>query len=107
MLKAAGVENLEDDLWHAGYNPNAKRMAEMMQADLAKVGINVKLVLRVGRVPQALPGREQCVLLGWDRLQWRIRTTSWPPAPAATRVQNILKWCNDQFQKDANGCAHY
>ena len=26
------------------YNPNAKQMAEMMQADLAKVGVNAKLV---------------------------------------------------------------
>ena len=48
MLKAAGVENLKTDLWwmpvQRPYNPNAKRMAEMMQADLAKVGVDAKLV---------------------------------------------------------------
>ena len=40
MLKAAGVEGLSTDLWwmpvQRPYNPNAKRMAEMMQADLAR-----------------------------------------------------------------------
>ena len=48
MLKAAGVENLKTDIWwmpvQRPYNPNAKRMAEMMQADLAKVGIDATLV---------------------------------------------------------------
>ena len=49
MLAAAGVKNpLEIDLWfmpvQRPYNPNAKRIAEMMQADLAKVGVNAKLV---------------------------------------------------------------
>ena len=43
MLKAAGVENLKIDIWsmpvQRPYNPNAKRMAEMIQADLAKVGV--------------------------------------------------------------------
>ncbi len=48
MLAAAGVTSLDTDLWwmpvQRPYNPNAKRMAEMMQADLAKVGINATLV---------------------------------------------------------------
>ena len=39
---------LEIDLWYMPvqrpYNPNAKRIAEMMQADLAKIGVNAKLV---------------------------------------------------------------
>jgi dipeptide transport system substrate-binding protein len=44
LLKEAGVTTpLEIDLWYMPvqrpYNPNAKRIAEIMQADLAKVGI--------------------------------------------------------------------
>ena len=55
------------------YNPNAKRMAEMMQADLAKVGINAKLVsYRMGRVPQApAGGRAPDGPARLDRRQWR------------------------------------
>jgi dipeptide transport system substrate-binding protein len=49
LLAKAGVKTpLEIDLWYMPvqrpYNPNAKRIAEMMQADLAKVGVNAKLV---------------------------------------------------------------
>ena len=77
MLKAAGVENLQSDLWwmpvQRPYNPNAKRMAEMMQADLAKVGINAELVsYRVGRVSQAPAGRRASDGSSrLDRRQWR------------------------------------
>ena len=49
MLAAAGVKTpLDIDLWYMPvsrpYNPNGKRIGEMMQADLAKVGVNAKLV---------------------------------------------------------------
>ncbi len=48
MLKAAGVTTpLKIDLWYMPvqrpYNPNGKRIAEMMQADLAKIGIEATL----------------------------------------------------------------
>ena len=71
MLKAAGVENLATDLWwmpvQRPYNPNAKRMAEMMQADLAKVGINATLVsYEWGEYRKRLQaGEHQMGLLGW------------------------------------------
>ena len=49
MLAPAGVKTpLDIDLWYQPvarpYNPNGKRIGEMMQADLAKVGVNAKLV---------------------------------------------------------------
>lgn len=71
MLKAAGVENLQSDLWwmpvQRPYNPNAKRMAEMMQADLAKVGITAELKsYEWGEYRKRLQaGEHQMGLLGW------------------------------------------
>ncbi len=71
MLAAAGVTALETDLWYMPvqrpYNPNGKRMAEMMQADLAKVGINAKLVsYEWGEYRKRLQaGEHQMGLLGW------------------------------------------
>ncbi len=71
MLAAAGVTTLESDLWwmpvQRPYNPNAKRMAEMVQADLAKVGINVKLVsYEWGEYRKRLQaGEHQLGFLGW------------------------------------------
>lgn len=49
LLKKAGFPNgFETTIWtlpvSRPYNPNGKKMGEMMQADLAKVGIQVKLV---------------------------------------------------------------
>jgi len=48
LLAAAGVKTpLDIDLWYMPvsrpYNPNGKRIGEMMQADLAKIGVNAKL----------------------------------------------------------------
>lgn len=49
LLKEAGfADGFETEMWTMPvarpYNPNGKKMGEMMQADLAKVGIKVKLV---------------------------------------------------------------
>ncbi|MCK7501365.1 MAG: hypothetical protein MZW92_73165 [Comamonadaceae bacterium] len=57
------------------YNPNAKRIAEMMQADLAKIGVNARARhLRVGRVPQAhAAGRAHDRHARLDRRQRRPR----------------------------------
>ncbi len=71
MLAAAGVKDLQTDLWwmpvQRPYNPNAKRMAEMMQADLAKVGITATLVsYEWGEYRKRLQaGEHQMGLLGW------------------------------------------
>ena len=49
------------------YNPNAKRIAELMQADLAKVGVNAEIVSyewgEYRKRRQA--GEHQMGLLGW------------------------------------------
>ena len=48
MLQDAGVENLETELWYMPiprpYMPDAKGVAQAMQQDLKKVGVNVRLV---------------------------------------------------------------
>lgn len=49
LLKQAGLpDGFETEMWtmpvSRPYNPNGKKMGEMMQADLAKVGIKVKLI---------------------------------------------------------------
>ena len=115
MLKAAGVENLQTDLWwmpvQRPYNPNAKRMAEMMQADLAKVGINAKLVsFEWGEYRKRLQaGEHQMGLLGWtgdngdpDNFLAVLLGCGKDGKPNA---QNIPKWCNPQFQDDITKAA--
>ncbi|WP_244610607.1 ABC transporter substrate-binding protein, partial [Microvirga pakistanensis] len=48
LLAEAGYPNgLETDLWampvQRPYNPNARRIAELMQADLAKIGVKAEI----------------------------------------------------------------
>ena len=72
LLKEAGLENgFETDLWampvQRPYNPNAQRMAELVQADWEKVGVKAKIV--TFEWPEYLKrsqsGEHQTVLLGW------------------------------------------
>ncbi|MEI2386629.1 ABC transporter substrate-binding protein [Breoghania sp. JC706] len=48
MLEEAGVKDLSMKVWampvQRPYNPNARRMAEMIQSDFAKVGVKVEIV---------------------------------------------------------------
>jgi len=48
MLADAGVSDLEMNIWampvQRPYNPNARRMAELMQADLGKIGVKANIV---------------------------------------------------------------
>jgi dipeptide transport system substrate-binding protein len=106
MLAAAGVTSLTTDLWwmpvQRPYNPNAKRMAEMMQADLAKVGITANLVsYEWGEYRKRLQaGEHQMGLLGWtgdngdpDNFLFLLSCK----ADGTPAGQNIAKWCNKDF----------
>jgi dipeptide transport system substrate-binding protein len=108
MLKAAGVEKLDTDLWwmpvQRPYNPNAKRMAEMMQADLAKVGINATLVsYEWGEYRKRLQaGEHQMGLFGWsgdngdpDNFLFLLACNE----DGTAKTQNIAKWCNKDFDE--------
>jgi dipeptide transport system substrate-binding protein len=105
MLEAAGVKDLKSDLWYMPvqrpYNPNGKRMAEMMQADLAKVGITVELKsFEWGEYRKRLQaGEHQMGLLGWtgdngdpDNFFFLLGCPDGKPAG-----QNLSKWCNKDF----------
>lgn len=112
MLTAAGVTALESDLWwmpvQRPYNPNAKRMAEMVQADLAKVGINVKLVsYEWGEYRKRLQaGEHQMGFLGWtgdngdpDNFLAVLLGCDKDGKPNGN---NIPKWCDAGFQDAVN-----
>jgi dipeptide transport system substrate-binding protein len=106
MLQAAGVAApLDIDLWYMPvarpYNPNGKRIGEMMQADLAKIGVNAKLVsYEWGEYRKRAQGGEDITAqLGWtgdngdpDNFFFLDGCTDGKPA-----ANNIPKWCNAEF----------
>jgi dipeptide transport system substrate-binding protein len=107
MLKAAGVaEGFESDLWWMPvtrpYNPNAKRIAELMQADFEKVGIKTHLVsYEWGEYRKRLQaGEHQMGQLGWsgdngdpDNFFFLLGCEGARPGG-----QNLSKWCNKDFE---------
>ena len=109
MLKDAGVATpLDIDLWYMPvqrpYNPDGKRMAEMMQADLAKVGLNAKLVTyEWGEYRKRIQnGEATAALFGWtgdngdpDNFFFFLGCIGDKPA-----ASNIGKWCDAKFNAD-------
>lgn len=72
LLAEAGLKDgFEADLWampvQRPYNPNARRMAEMIQADWAKVGVRAKIVsYEWGEyLKRAKAAEHQTALFGW------------------------------------------
>ncbi len=106
MLASAGVKTpLDVDLWYMPvprpYNPNGKRIGEMMQSDLAKIGVNAKLVTyEWGEYRKRLAAGEQTTgQYGWtgdngdpDNFFFLRACPGGKPGNS-----NATKWCNSEF----------
>lgn len=108
LLAKAGVKTpMEIDLWYMPvqrpYNPNAKRMAEMMQADLAKIGVNAKLVTyEWGEYRKRLQqGEHMTGMLGWNGDNGDPDNFFFLHGCDAARPggQNLSKWCHKPFDE--------
>ncbi len=105
LLAEAGYPNgFETDIWampvQRPYNPNARRMAEMMQADFAKVGVKAKIVTyEWGEyLKRSKNGEHQTILLGWtgdngdpDNFLYVLLGC------AAAKGANRARWCYKPF----------
>jgi dipeptide transport system substrate-binding protein len=71
LLEEAGVTDLKTNIWampvQRPYNPNARRMAELIQADWAEVGVDAEIVTyEWGEyLERSGKGEHETVLLGW------------------------------------------
>jgi len=106
LVEAGYPDGFETDLWYMPvsrpYNPNGKRVGEMIQSDLSKIGIRARLVtdewsqyrtkLQAGEAPIALfgwtgdngdPDNFLHVLLGC--------------LAARPGGNNVAKWCNPDY----------
>ncbi|WP_374325586.1 ABC transporter substrate-binding protein [Aquipseudomonas alcaligenes] len=107
LLKAAGIkEGTEITLWampvQRPYNPNAKLMAEMLQADWAKIGIKAKIVsYEWGEyMKRAKSGEHDAMLIGWsgdngDPDNWLGTLYGCD----AVDGNNFSKWCFEDYDK--------
>ncbi|WP_439887553.1 ABC transporter substrate-binding protein [Pseudomonas sp. MBLB4123] len=107
LLQAAGVqEGTEITLWampvQRPYNPNAKLMAEMLQADWAKVGIEARIVsYEWGEyIKRAHAGEHDAMLIGWtgdngDPDNWLGTLYGCD----SVNGNNFSKWCDAGYDK--------
>jgi dipeptide transport system substrate-binding protein len=111
LLKSAGVATpLNIDLWYMPvqrpYNPNSKRIAEMMQADLGKIGVTAKLVTyEWGEYRKRMQqGEHMTGMLGWTGDNGDPDNFFFLHGCSAARPggQNLSKWCNKAFDDRLN-----
>jgi dipeptide transport system substrate-binding protein len=105
MLEEEGVSDLNLKIWampvQRPYNPNARRMAELMQADFKEVGVTVEIVtFEWGEYLERSKDlkRDGAVLLGWtgdngDPDNFLAILLGCDAVAGANRAQ----WCNEEF----------
>ena len=104
LLAEAGVADLKTNLWampvQRPYNPNAKRMAELIQADWKAVGVEAEIVsYEWGEyLKRSKAGEHETVLLGWtadngdpDNFLGVLLSCE------AVGDTNRARWCNQEF----------
>jgi dipeptide transport system substrate-binding protein len=107
LLAEAGVENLQTNIWampvQRPYNPNARRMAELIQADWAEVGVQAEIVsFEWGEyLKRSLEGEHETLLLGWtgdngdpDNFLYVLLSCD-----AAQDGANRARWCYEPFDE--------
>ena len=108
LLAAAGLANgFTTDLWampvQRPYNPNAKRIAELMQADLAKIGVKAEIKsFEWGEYRKRMQaGEHQMGMLGWtgdngdpDNFLNNLLGCD----ASKNNGSNVSKWCFKPFE---------
>jgi dipeptide transport system substrate-binding protein len=104
LLAEAGYpDGFETDLWampvQRPYNPDARRIAELVQADLAKVGITAKIVsYEWGDYRKRVQaGEHQMAELGWTGDNGDPDNFFVPLAACSSK--NTAQWCNKEFDE--------
>ncbi|MCS3407723.1 ABC transporter substrate-binding protein [Serratia sp. AKBS12] len=108
LLQEAGLgQGFAIDLWampvQRPYNPNAKRMAEMIQSDWAKIGVRATIVtFEWGEYLQRIKnGEHQTALMGWTTANGDPDNFFGPlfTCVSANGGSNSAKWCYPPFDR--------
>ncbi|KAB1075806.1 ABC transporter substrate-binding protein [Methylobacterium planeticum] len=106
LAEAGHPEGFETDLWYPPvsrpYNPDGRRVADMIQADLARVGIRARLVTEPWSAYRAAlyGGVPQAMLYGWtgdngdpdNFLNVLLGCKAAAPGGA-----NLARWCDPEY----------
>jgi len=107
LLKKAGFpKGFETEIWTLPvtrpYNPNGKKMGEMMQADLAKIGVKAKLISYdwPTYLKKARLGEHQLIQLGWtgDNGDPDNFLNVLLGCGGVDAGSNVARWCDKKFE---------
>ncbi|MCB0356652.1 MAG: ABC transporter substrate-binding protein [Bdellovibrionales bacterium] len=106
LVQAGYKKGFDTELWtlpvSRPYNPNGKRMGEMMQADLAKIGVRAKLVTYkwAEYLKKAANGEHALLQLGWtgDNGDPDNFLNNLLGCAAVLKGSNYSRWCDKKFQ---------
>jgi dipeptide transport system substrate-binding protein len=107
LLTKAGFPNGVDiDLWYLPvsrpYNPDGKRMAEMVQSDWAKIGVRAKLVTYEWTEyrKRSKAGEQQAMMFGWSGDNGDPDNFFGPllSCESVSGGGNTARWCNKDFE---------
>ncbi len=111
LLKKAGFPNgFDTDLWTLpvgrAYNPNGKKMGEMMQSDLAQVGIRAKLITYkwAEYLKRGAAGEHSLMQMGWtgDNGDPDNFFNMLLGCASIASGSNYSRWCEKNFQSDVD-----
>jgi ABC-type transport system substrate-binding protein len=106
LLKQAGLEKgFDTDLWsmpvQRPYNPNSRRIAEMIQSDWAKVGVNAKIVtFEWGEYLAGMrKGEHSSALFGWmsDNGDPDNFADTLLGCGSVASGSNVARWCDKNY----------
>jgi dipeptide transport system substrate-binding protein len=106
LLKKAGVpQGFATDIWampvQRPYNPNARKMAEMIQQDLREVGVDASVVTYEWGtyLQKSRDGEHGTILLGWTGDNGDPDNFFSPllSCASARSGNNRAAWCNEEF----------
>jgi dipeptide transport system substrate-binding protein len=108
LLAEAGLsDGFDTDIWampvQRPYNPNARKMAEMIQQDLKNIGVRASVVsYEWGTyLSKSRAGEHQTILLGWtgDNGDPDNFFTPLLSCASARSGNNRALWCNEEFDQ--------
>ena len=110
MTKAGYANGVAVDLWYLPvtrpYNPDGKRMAELIQADWEKIGVKTRLITyEWGEYrKRSKTGEQGALMLGWtgdngDPDNFFVPILS---CEAVKGGGNTARWCNKEFEELVN-----
>lgn len=107
LLAKAGYPNgVEVELWYLPvtrpYNPDGKRMAELIQSDWAKIGVKTKLISYEWTEyrKRSKTGEQHAIMFGWSGDNGDPDNFFGPilSCDAVKGGGNVSRWCNKDFE---------